>query len=457
MLGKAIMAMALIIAFASSAIASPEVAVLGELTKVSGSSPFQPGGTYECSLDDAYRDLESETHIAVDPADARRIAVAWPQDNSLGVVVASSQDGGETWTRTVVEGFTVCSSSDSNKNRVSHPRLAFSSNGRLYLAAFPVGEWDYNPARNIQNEILVAHSDDGGVEWSAPRPITTSQVLNDFDGMVVEPDSGAVDVIWTENELVESATIGEPIYLSRSTDGGETWTKNLVRRATPGSIAFTTVAPLPHGDLVVFSQEVPIPNFAPPGSPHGPILVLTSSTKGETWSQPVKLVEDAVNGWPSVAVTQKGTIYLAYRTGSSQDGFTVWLIRSDDGGGTWTDPIEALNYRYNNGIYPFINLAVTGEQTVALLYYSTTTDPDEPHRANIAVSPDCGHTWESSGIGERFTTADLGFAQGLTAMPNGFLVSVSLGGEEGVVGPTDVFFTSVVSRGARASSCSTRT
>lgn len=471
MWGKAVAAMALMIALASSAIASPDPAVVGALVNVSGSSPFQPGGIYECSLDDNFRDLESETNIAVDPADARRIAIAWPQDNSLGVVVASSQDGGNTWTRAVVEGFTVCTSPDSDKNRVSHPRLGFGADGRLYLAAFPVGEWDPNTVRNMQNEILVAYSDDGGVEWSSPTPITTSRLLNDFDGITIEPDSGAVDVIWAENEAVDSATIGEPIYLSRSTDGGVTWTKNLVRRATPGSIAFTAVAALPDGDLVVFSQEVPIStNFSSPGRPHGPIWTVTSNTKGQSWSQPVKLVEDAVNGWPSVAVTDKGALYLAYRTGSAQDGFTVWLMRSDDGGSTWTEPIEAVNYVYNNGIHPFVNLAVTGEQTVGLLYYATVADPDAtddpvalltepgpPHRAHIAISPDCGGTWETAAIGEPFNHTDLGFAQGLTAVSNGFLASVSLGGEDATVGPSDVFFTTIDSRGARASSCGTRT
>ncbi len=421
--------------------------------KVSGSSPFQPGGTHECSLDDAYRDLESESSIAVDPADASRVAVAWQQDNSLGIIVGSTSDGGQTWTRTVVEGLTTCTGSP-NMNRVSHPRLSFAPDGRLYLAAMPVAEWMPDP-RNAATDIAVASSEDGGLTWSRPTSITSSVVLNDFDGMAVEPDTGAVDVVWAENEVLDSATVGEPIYLSRSIDRGETWTKHLVRRAAPGSIAFTKVAPLPTGELVLFSQEIAIPSFASAAGPHGPIWMLTSKTKGESWSAPVKLVEDAVNEWPSVAVTKEGSLFLAYRTRSSDGGFTVWLTRSDDSAATWSEPIEAFNYAYSHGAYPFISLAVAGEQTVGVLHYTNGNDPGS-HQARIAISPNCGRTWTSTPVGASFADTeltDLGFAQSVTGTQNRFLASVALGGEEGTVGATDMFVASVERGAAQASSC----
>ena len=453
---KVIVVVGVVAMLGPGASASPEApGAVEDLTKVSGSSPFQPGGSHECSLDDADRDLESESSIAVDPNDANRVAVAWQQDNSLGIVVGSSSDGGQTWSRTVVEGLTTCTGSP-NMNRVSHPRLSFAPDGRLYLAAMPVSEWGPDP-RNIVTDITVASSEDGGVTWSSPSSITTSDALNDFDGMTIEMDTGAVDVVWSENEAVDSATVGEPIYLSRSTDRGETWIKRLVRRAAPGSIPFTKVASLPTGQLVLFSQEIPIPAFGSPAGPHGPIWVLTSNTKGASWSAPVKMVDDAVNEWPSIAVTRKGALFLAYRTRSIDGGFSLWLTRSDDGGTTWTEATEAFSYPYSHGAYPFISLAVTGEQTVGVLHYASGSD-GAGHQARLAISPDCGQTWSSTPVGGAFTDiedADLGFTQGLAPVQNGFLASVSLGGEEGTVGRTDMFAASIDWRGAaRASSCS---
>lgn len=420
----------------------------GTLQRVSGESPFRPGGSHQCSLDDAMRDHELEPSITTDPSDPNRVAVAWPQDNALGIIVASSRDGGRTWSRTVVDGFTTCTGSD--KARVSHPRVRFASDGLLYLAAFPVGEFGEFEPRNIMNEILVARSDDGGLTWSRPHQITQAETLNDFSGLATEPDTGAVEVIWAENEAVDP--LGEPIYLSRSTDRGETWDKKLVTRAAPGSVAFAKVAPLPSGELLVFLQEVPIPSFFPTSAgPHGSISVLVSDTKGETWSAARQVVDDAIVGWPNVAVTGNGMVYLTYRTRTADGKYSVWLTRSDDGAATWTESVQAFSYEYAHGTNPDIALAVTGEATIGVLHFVKVDA--QTHEARLAVSPNCGRNWTSRALGQPFSEKDLGFGQGLTAAPHGFLASVSLGGEDDTIGKTDIFVAPIHGGGAAANSC----
>ncbi|OLT26334.1 hypothetical protein BJF79_43645 [Actinomadura sp. CNU-125] len=135
----------------------------GAPVALSGPSPFA-----SCDADhggDAI-DLNTEVEpwLVVNPRDPRNMVTAWQQDrrargNSRGVVVASTRDGGRTWDRSVLEGFSICSGGTTQK--AGGPFAAFGPDGVAYVSA-PSLE---NPG---ESAIQVARSADGGRTWSEP-------------------------------------------------------------------------------------------------------------------------------------------------------------------------------------------------------------------------------------------------------------------------------------------------
>jgi hypothetical protein len=83
---------------------------------LSGPSPFADGCPGRRRDAEAIAGAEIEPAITVDPGNARSIVATWQQDiggnASRSDLVASSRDGGETWTTSTIPGLTVCSGGD---------------------------------------------------------------------------------------------------------------------------------------------------------------------------------------------------------------------------------------------------------------------------------------------------------------------------------------------------------
>ena len=156
---------------AVAAVAGPAQAApfaLGPVSVASGVSPFAPGcgGPGEANTDSVlFQNAEVETHVAVNPTDARNVVAYWQQDRwsdggSHGNLAGYSLDGGLSWGRSAPR-FSRCAGGAGLGNagdyqRATDPWLSFSPNGRLH--AISIG-FDNSTARNA---ILAAFSDDKG-------------------------------------------------------------------------------------------------------------------------------------------------------------------------------------------------------------------------------------------------------------------------------------------------------
>src|SRR4029453_1836814 len=84
-----------------------------DLRVISGPSPFA-GGCPGARFDDlAITGYELEPIVTVNPANPRNLVAAWKQDvgpanQSRSDLVASSLDGGKSWTRSTIPGLTAC-------------------------------------------------------------------------------------------------------------------------------------------------------------------------------------------------------------------------------------------------------------------------------------------------------------------------------------------------------------
>jgi hypothetical protein len=113
---------------------------IGSERVVSGASPFAagcPGARFD---DQTITGHELEPAITVNPANPRNIVAAWKQDvgtpnQTRSDLVASSLDGGRTWTRSTIPGLTACTGGTADAG--SDPWVSAGRDGTVYSAAWP--------------------------------------------------------------------------------------------------------------------------------------------------------------------------------------------------------------------------------------------------------------------------------------------------------------------------------
>lgn len=275
-----------------------------------------------------------------------------------GIFVSVTDDGGRTWpTRHVPviihTGPQTADSSFEDKYYI-HADTATSSpyRGRLYIP------WKRVVNRDSSTQIVIVHSTDRGLSWSAPRNVSdrfagTSEDTTfgqSFPLARTGPD-GAVHLVW--NSGTERA-----IRYARSTDGGVNWSqprilhryqsfgkksliagqvnsrvKEVVRaEAYPTLVVDNTNGPRRGSLYLVWSADT-VPN----------IYFSASTDDGTTWSSPRIVHSDTSNDqfWPWIALDPtNGDLAVMYFDSRDDDAnlmVNCYVSYSSDGGQTWTD------------------------------------------------------------------------------------------------------------------------
>lgn len=383
----------LILTLPAAALAAP-----GTLMRVSDTSPLAG----RCAPNDrtllygAAEGLEEEVAFAVDPADPQRMVVAWTADLGLGIVAASTDDGGRSWQHTVVPGVGACAGGDHD--RVIHPRPSFGPDGTVYLMTHPLDGFWPDP-RSAVAHIAVSRSTDGGRTWDPPAILDapTQPAFNDLGGLAAEPDvPGAAVAVWSHPEVVLDG-----LLLSRTVDHGETWTTTTVRTPTPASLVGKTVVAHPDGTLLLFVSDEPLDSFFGAPLREAPISVLRSVDKGRTWSDPIGITADG-DGlfWPTAAVAPDGATHLVWGDATEDGRLALRMRSSPDSGLTW-GPVRDVT-TIDAGQHPSIVAGPRG--LIGLAYYEVT---DEGRAVWLARSGDGGARWTTRRLTTPFAEAAL--------------------------------------------------
>lgn len=410
---------------------------------ISGSSPFAPDG---CGHDDTaffpYEfGVEFDLALVANPRDAQHLVAGWIQDNAVGVVVAVSRDAGQNWARVVVPGFSLCA--NGAEARYFHTRLSFGPDGQLYLAVQSSNGFDPNPRAITDARVPVAVSTDGGLSWG---PVSYVDVISDpipqFDTLAAEPElAGAAVVAWHDREpTTEQAGA---TYLSRTTDGGASWTRLLVNHGQVDTVPWNRVVALPDGTLLVVALDATVRGaIGLPGSPPVIVQVRRSADKGLSWSAPVTIAENAEAIWASAAVAPDGVVYLGW-PGLKDDGSRWFFVASSaDSGLTWNPPVPVIQ-----PMGPLPGLAVAGDGTVGFNYRDNRhATADKPNTRDVwfAYSRDQGRNWKELHLAGPFDLAsDSSFFHETASLPDGFGTLFLQGAPQALDGSTDVFFTCI--------------
>lgn len=254
------------------------------------------------------------------------------------VVVASSSNGGATWTKANPVVLNKKGGKFEDKYWIAADANAGSPfRDRLYVA------WDRNQGNN--QILLVSTSSDQGKTWSSPVKINDG--TSSFERVIyafpaVAPD-GTVYVLWHDYAF-------RRIYIDKSTDGGATWGTDVAVAST--NIGFGTdigcnggrsMTPAPqmaiaaNGDIyIVFARSTG-------GAGATLDVFLTKSTNGgATWSAPARVSSTSAGHQynPAIAIDSAGAINVSYldrRDDPANCRTHTYLSRSTNGGGSFAE------------------------------------------------------------------------------------------------------------------------
>ncbi|PZS06109.1 MAG: hypothetical protein DLM69_00440, partial [Candidatus Chloroheliales bacterium] len=294
--------------------------------------------------------------------------------------VYKSTDGGLTWTGPVQP----LSDPDPANHFFDKEWITVDNNpasphfGRIYVTASVFYAPSCNLGNYINNREVVAYSDNQGATWSPTITISdASHDQNQFTNPIAASD-GTVYISYQYQNCTYNCN-GLPAYnlITKSTNGGVSWSPSITMTGQPISYtgssvsgyqylyASSTSTGFRHNDQAIIGVSPTNPNqlyavwsdgrfestFVYQGVTgwHGDIVSTRSTDGGLTWSTPIKVNDDTVQGkdqfFPWMVVGSDGTIHASWsdRRDAAVNGFPYreYYSQSTDGGLTWT-PNQAV-------------------------------------------------------------------------------------------------------------------
>src|SRR6478672_9573931 len=270
-----------------------------------------------------YPDAEVEPYIAVDPTNPQHLIGSvqqdrWNDGGANGLTNVVSTNGGASWSLAAVQPqFTICAGAPSGSpgffDRATDPWVSFSADGQV---AYSISD-SFNangPAFGGASSIIISRSTDGGNHWQTPvtaRLDTSTTVLNDKESVTGDPVlANNAYAVWDQlvspsshanpSAFVHSIAFRGPALFSLTTDQGLTWSE--------GRVIFD---PGQHNQTI--GNQIVVPT--------------TGSARG--------MLIDGMS-----LITNKGgkCPFVGSRCGKGST-FTAAVIRSIDGGNTWSAAI----------------------------------------------------------------------------------------------------------------------
>lgn len=295
-----------------------------------------------------------DPQIIVDPADRQTVYASWLQNNKRDVIVARSLDFGQHWS---------FSSAERGEEEADKPVLA-------------VRGADVYVGFNREEEFSVAASHDAGQTFSRVTVNPTVEPGWSLAGGATVDPSGNVYFGWTAYARRELPTRPVSVYVSRSADGGRSWTTALldVSSAPPGCEEESCGTGFLGAQIALASDAAGAlyalwnAGAANGGPEH--IYFSSSTTAGVTWTARAS-VSAAPPGvehcFPAIVAGSAGDVRIAWMDARAAEAgrpnhrlWNTFYRSSTNGGASWSGesqlsgPARGYDYILHEGFrFPF--------------------------------------------------------------------------------------------------------
>ncbi len=272
-----------------------------------------------------------DAQIVVDPLDGKTVYASWLQNNKSDVIVVKSTNFGQTWSTPVVA---------DNINAGTDKPLLTVRGSDVYVGF-----------SHIQKS-WVSASHDGG------KTFTTTLVKQGNFGLAlagggVINSKGVVFFSWEGYTQSGQAKGPVNLFISKSTDGGQTWTISNVDTSTSPPVCNSPGCGWaflgPDITLAVDTQDVlyALWNAGTVSGGNERIYFARSIDNGKTWSPRID-VSNTPSGvehsFPAIAARNSGDVRIGWMDTSQAGQWNVFYKTSTDGGQTWSSNSVLSSY-----------------------------------------------------------------------------------------------------------------
>lgn len=403
-----------------------------------------------------HRGYTVEPHVAADPRHPDRLYATWAQDRGVDAarsVVARSDDAGRTWTAlSTASARAACDGGAPTRKGIADDWISVGPDGTVYHSVLSL-----DPSAGGALQLYVETSRDGGRHWMSTAVPTG--LVPDKEVVVADPGRpGVAYVAWCD---VGSGT-SLPVRVAQTTDWGASW---IPRGSIPLPDAGAQDTAVQLGVLSDESLLAVYAHYSSTTESEATIKAVRSADGGMSWSLPVDLssgtVHQAAEADGDEDLVNPDNLALAVR---GDRALAVW----SDPGATWREPshLRTAVFDLDTGWAPGPSLsgqramvlpsaAMDRHGRAAVSWYDFGADEaagdgimtatvmgavlvpgSAPAPIALTDSFDLAATAGSNSAG---TGAFVGDYVGLAATKHGFVAVLSLAGQYGVHGVTDIY------------------
>lgn len=272
------------------------------------------------------------------------------------IEITATSDNGNTWSTTIAAVGPLFSYGSVLTPWLDVDNSANSPyTGSLYIAATQLSN------SKVQSEITVSYSRDGGSTWTMEivDKVQTEPEVDHYSRIAVGGD-GTVYVTWQRCEMtgkhVDCGGTKAHMWLSKSTDGGNTW-------SSPVQIAAVTLVP-DSCDCAFYGN---LPHTTDPVA--NPPLIAVDNSSGPN----------------------EGSLYVVVYDWTGKQ-MRVEVFASRDGGTTWGKPVLVASPPKHDEFFPGLSVSATG--VVGVHWLDRRNDPQNVfYQPFAAVSNDGGKSF----------------------------------------------------------------
>jgi hypothetical protein len=245
----------------------------------------------------------------------------------------------------------LCSRFRNDSGQDSDPRIETDGNGNWVVVWISDDDLGMNLGSDF--DVLVSTSEDDGVTWSDPQPVSAAAAEDDafeYASHLATDGDGNWLCVWSRSEpQIGTSKRDLDVLVARSSDSGDSWSEpaflNPLAANDDGDDWRPQVVSDRNGNWMVAWYSIDCTLSG--GNPDFDIVVTASSDNGATWNPPNRAnnlgADDrADDAHPSLGTDGRGRWFLAWHSKNMLEGqpaldWDIHFAMSEDLGDTWTD------------------------------------------------------------------------------------------------------------------------